>query len=144
MSPSAPPSTSQPTVELVREYRFEAAHMLPRVPDGHRCKRLHGHSYKVEIAVAGPVDEETGWLIDFYDMDAAVTPLIDALDHRTLNDLPELDNPTCERLCAWLWTRLVPRLPQLAAVTVWETVDARCSYRGQGQGRHAARGPHAG
>jgi 6-pyruvoyltetrahydropterin/6-carboxytetrahydropterin synthase len=119
-----------PSVELVREYRFEAAHMLPRVPDGHRCKRLHGHSYKVEIAVAGPVDEATGWLIDFYDMDAAVTPLIEALDHRTLNDLPELDNPTCERLCAWLWTRLGPRLPQLSAVTVWETVDARCSYRG--------------
>jgi 6-pyruvoyltetrahydropterin/6-carboxytetrahydropterin synthase len=87
-----------PEVELCREYRFEAAHRLPRVPAGHRCARLHGHSYKVEIVIRGPVDAQTGWLIDFYDLDAAVGPIIDALDHRTLNDLPGLENPTCEVL----------------------------------------------
>lgn len=118
------------TVALTREYRFEAAHMLPRVPDGHRCKRMHGHSYKVEVTVAGPVNDDSGWLIDFYDLDRAVVPHIEALDHRTLNDLPGLENPTCERLCDWLWRRLAPSLPPLAAITVWETTDARCSYYG--------------
>ena len=126
-------------VELCREYRFESAHRLPLVPPGHRCARLHGHSYKVEIIIAGPVNEQTGWLIDFYEMDSIVTPLIEALDHRTLNDIEELENPTCERLCHWLWKRLCGPLPQIHMVTVWETVDARCSYRGEvapGQKRH--------
>lgn len=119
-------------VELVKEYRFESAHHLPRVPEGHRCARIHGHSYRVEILVCGEVDERTGWLIDFYDMDAQVEPLIAALDHRLLNDIEGLENPTCESLCAWLWQRLAPRLSCLSAVTVWETHDARCTYRGPG------------
>lgn len=117
-------------VELCREYRFEAAHQLPKVPAGHRCARLHGHSYKIEIFITGPTDEESGWLIDFYDLDRAVQPVVDALDHRLLNELPGLDNPTCERLCGWLWQRLASELPQLSAITVWETIDSRCTYRG--------------
>ncbi len=117
-------------VELSREYRFEAAHQLPKVPAGHRCSRLHGHSYKIEILVSGPMDEDSGWLIDFYDLDQAVQPLVEALDHRLLNEIEGLENPTCERLCSWVWRRLAPVLPQLAAVTIWETVDARCTYRG--------------
>lgn len=117
-------------VELVREYRFEAAHRLPKVPPGHRCARLHGHSYRIEVTVRGPVDEETGWLIDFYDMDQAVTPIILVLDHRLLNDIPDLENPTSERLCQYLWQRLRDALPGLSAITVYETVDSRCTYRG--------------
>lgn len=126
-------------VELCREYRFEAAHRLPKVPPGHRCARLHGHSYKIEVFVFGPVDPETEWLIDFYDLDAAVAPIVDALDHRTLNEIDGLDNPTCERLCRWIWTRLAPSLPVLRAVTVWETIDARCTYYGP-QGPRAPQG----
>jgi 6-pyruvoyltetrahydropterin/6-carboxytetrahydropterin synthase len=117
-------------VELVREYRFEAAHRLPKVPPGHRCARLHGHSYRVEVAVRGPVDEETGWLIDFYAMDSVVAPAIEALDHRLLNELPGLENPTCEMLCRYLWKQLREGLVGLSAITVWETLDSRCSYRG--------------
>jgi 6-pyruvoyltetrahydropterin/6-carboxytetrahydropterin synthase len=117
-------------VELCRDYRFEAAHRLPKVPAGHPCARLHGHSYRVELTVSGEVDEESGWLIDFFDLDRAVAPLIDALDHRLLNEIDGLQNPTCERLCGWLWQRLQPSLPQLCAVSVWETADARCTYRG--------------
>lgn len=117
-------------VELVREYRFEAAHRLPKVPPGHRCARLHGHSYRIEVTVHGPVDAETGWLIDFYDMDQAVTPIILALDHRLLNDIPDLENPTSERLCQYLWQRLRDALPGLSAITVYETIDSRCTYRG--------------
>lgn len=125
---TAPVSAAE--VELCREYRFEAAHQLPKVPAGHRCARLHGHSYKIEIFITGPTDEESGWLIDFYDLDRAVQPVVDALDHRLLNELPGLDNPTCERLCGWLWQRLATALPQLSAITVWETIDSRCTYRG--------------
>lgn len=121
-------------VELVKEYRFESAHRLPRVPEGHRCARVHGHSYRVEVMVCGPVDEQSGWLVDFYDMDAQVEPLIAALDHRMLNDIEGLENPTCERLCSWLWSRLAPSLPGLGAVTVWETHDSRCTYRGEDGG----------
>jgi 6-pyruvoyltetrahydropterin/6-carboxytetrahydropterin synthase len=118
-------------VELCKQYRFEAAHSLPKVPEGHKCFRLHGHSYRVEISVTGGVDEQTGWLLDFYDLDQLVHPLIGALDHTTLNDIEGLSNPTCEKLCRWLWQRLEGGLPQLSTITVWETHDSRCTYRGQ-------------
>ena len=118
-------------VELSKDYGFEAAHRLPNAPPGHKCQRMHGHSYRVEITVAGEVDEHAGWLIDFADITAVVEPLLKReLDHRTLNDVPGLENPTSEMLCAWLWERLDPLLPGLAAITVHETCTARCTYRG--------------
>ena len=120
-----------PHVELVREYRFEAAHQLPKVAPGHRCARLHGHSYRVDVTVAGGVDEESGWVIDFYDMDRAVVPVIEALDHRFLNEIPGLENPTSERLCVYLWGEIAPLLSGLCAITVWETIDSRCTYAGK-------------
>lgn len=142
--PPSRPTAAFPSaaeVELCREYRFEAAHQLPKVPAGHRCARLHGHSYKIEIFISGPTDEESGWLIDFYDLDHAVQPIVEALDHRLLNELPGLQNPTCERLCGWIWQRLAPALPQLSAITVWETLDSRCTYRGlRGAARELAHG----
>ena len=118
-------------IELAREYRFEAAHRLPRVPPGHKCARLHGHSFKLEILLEGEVDERTGLLIDFGDVDAIVQPLVQRLDHQLLNDIEGLENPTSEIFAAWLWKRLRPSLPMLSAVTVAETVDARCTYRGR-------------
>ena len=118
-------------VELSREFTFEAAHRLPHVPADHKCYRLHGHGYRVEVMVAGEVDAATGWLIDFGDIRATVEPLLkEQLDHRNLNDIAGLENPTSELLCAWLWQRLAPRLPGLAAITVHETCTARCTYRG--------------
>ena len=118
-------------IELAREYRFEAAHRLPRVPAGHKCARLHGHSFKFEILLEGEVDERTGFLIDFGDVDAIVQPLVQRLDHSFLNELEGLENPTSEILSAWLWKRLRPDLPALSAVTVSETADSRCTYRGR-------------
>lgn len=118
-------------VELRKEYRFEAAHRLPMVPPDHKCFRPHGHSYCVEVCIAGEVDERAGWLQDFGDITAVVEPLLKReLDHRTLNDVPGLENPTAEVLCAWLWKRLAPALPRLAEITVHETCTARCTYRG--------------
>ena len=117
-------------VRLVKEYRFEAAHKLPNVPEGHKCRRLHGHSFKVELSVKGPVDDKTGWFIDFGDLDAIWQPIYDALDHRYLNEVAGLENPTSELLARWLWDRIKPRLPELSRVTVFETCDARCEFEG--------------
>lgn len=119
-----------PIVELMKEYRFEAAHRLPRVPQGHKCARVHGHSYKVEVFVAGPVDPSTGWLLDFGVIDARWAALHARLDHQYLNDIPGLENSTCETLAIYFWRELAARVPGLAAVTVWETVDSKCTYRG--------------
>jgi 6-pyruvoyltetrahydropterin/6-carboxytetrahydropterin synthase len=118
------------TAELRREFRFEAAHRLPRVPAGHKCARLHGHSFRVDVVLVGPVDPTTGWLLDYAEVDRAFAPLFVQLDHHLLNDIDGLENPTSEALAAWIFTRLRPRLPMLCAVTVWETHDASCTYRG--------------
>ncbi len=118
-------------VELTRSYRFEAAHRLPMVPPDHKCARMHGHSFEIEVTVAGEMDERMGWLVDYADITKVVEPLLkNELDHRTLNDVTGLENPTSEVLCGWLWKRLHPQLPLLASITVAETCTARCTYRG--------------
>jgi 6-pyruvoyltetrahydropterin/6-carboxytetrahydropterin synthase len=118
-------------VRLVHEFKFEAAHRLPKVPPGHKCARLHGHSFKVELAIAGPVNPETGWFIDFGDVYDLWKPLHDKLDHHYLNEIPGLENPTSEVLAKWIWDQMRPSLPSLVQVTLFETCDARCEYRGE-------------
>jgi len=119
-------------VELTKEYSFEAAHRLPMVPPEHPCARMHGHSFRIEVTLAGALDERMGWFVDFDRISSVVEPLLKReLDHRTLNDVAGLENPTSELLCIWLWKRLEPLLPGLSAVTVHETCTARCTYRGQ-------------
>ena len=118
-------------VRLVHEFRFEAAHKLPRVPAGHKCARLHGHSFKIEIAIAGPVNPDTGWFIDFGDLHDAWKPLFDVLDHHYLNEVPGLENPTSEVLAKWIWDKLVSNVQGLDQITVFETCDARCEFRGE-------------
>ena len=117
-------------VRLAREFTFEAAHLLPKAPEGHKCRRLHGHSFRVEIAVEGEVNPATGWFLDYGDIRGQVEPLRQQLDHHYLNDVPGLENPTSENLCRWIWERLRPGLPSLARVTVRETCEARCEYEG--------------
>jgi len=117
-------------VRLIREIRFEAAHRLPQVPAGHKCARLHGHSFKVELSIYGPVNPKTGWLIDFGTIDELFAPIHDQLDHNYLNDIPGLENPTSEILAHWLWHKIKPSLPELERVIVHETCDARCEYDG--------------
>ena len=119
-------------VELTREFRFESAHRLPMVPPDHKCFRMHGHSYRIEVQVAGPIDPATGWLIDFGEIAARVEPILKAeLDHRVLNDVPGLENPTAELLAVWLWRRLESLVPHLSAITVHETCTSRITYRGR-------------
>ncbi len=116
-------------MEIFREFTFEAAHRLPRVPEGHKCGRLHGHSYRVEIRVGGPVSEETGWVMDFADIAAAFAPLHDRLDHRYLNEVEGLENPTSENLARWIADRLAGALSSFT-VTVRETCTTGASYGG--------------
>ena len=118
-------------VELKKQFLFEAAHHLPHVPAGHKCARVHGHSYRVEVGLRGPVDAQTGWLVDFALIDDAWSVLQRRFDHHMLNEVEGLQNPTCEHLCGYIWTELKPRIPQLCAVTVWETADSCCTYRAE-------------
>lgn len=116
--------------ELVRTFRFEAAHSLPRLPEGHKCKRMHGHSYRVDIHVTGPVDDKTGWVVDFGQIKKTVEPIISQLDHAILNEIPGLEQSTSEQIARYLWDRICPELPILSAVTIWESELSRCIYRG--------------
>lgn len=118
-------------VELTKQFRFESAHHLPHTPEGHKCRRLHGHSFRVTVEVKGEVDPERGWLIDYGDIKDAWRPLGERLDHYLLNEIEGLENPTSENLARWIWVRLEPRLPELSAITVHETCTSTCTYRGE-------------
>ncbi|MBP2857125.1 6-carboxytetrahydropterin synthase QueD [Dickeya oryzae] len=115
---------------LFKDFQFEAAHRLPHVPDGHKCGRLHGHSFMVRLEITGEVDPYTGWVMDFAELKAAFKPTWERLDHHYLNEIPGLENPTSEVLARWIWQQLKPTLPLLSAVTVKETCTAGCIYRG--------------
>lgn len=117
-------------VELAKDFRFEAAHFLPNVPEGHKCRRIHGHSFRGEVAVRGPLDPTLGWVIDFADLRRAVDPLVQSLDHYLLNEIDGLQNPTAELLAVWIWQRLAPVVPMLHRVTIEETCTSRCHYFG--------------
>jgi 6-pyruvoyltetrahydropterin/6-carboxytetrahydropterin synthase len=118
-------------MQLHKVFQIEAAHRLPNVAPGHKCARLHGHSFRIEVHVEGPVDPVLGWVVDFADVKAAFQPLFDRLDHRYLNDVPGLENPTSERLAQWIWRELKPSLPLLSKIVVHETCTSGCTYRGE-------------
>lgn len=114
-----------------KSFTFEAAHFLPHVPEGHKCRRLHGHSFGVTIEVSGPVDAHMGWVQDFGDISAAFKPIYETLDHHYLNqDVPGLDNPTSENLAVWIWAKLKPSLPMLSKIIIQETCTSACEYTG--------------
>lgn len=119
-----------PILTLVHSFTFEAAHRLPFVPNGHKCARLHGHSYRVDLVVTGPLEPKQGWVIDFYTIESVFQPLLDQLDHHTLNDVEGLENPTAELLAIWLWDRLSSQLPVLSMVRIYETPQTYVEYSG--------------
>jgi len=118
-------------MEIFKEFTFEAAHHLPHAAEGHQCRRLHGHSFRVSIHVAGEPGEHSGWIMDFADIKAAFAPLHTQLDHRYLNDIEGLENPTSERIAHWIWVRLKPRLPALSKIIIRETCNSGCIYEGE-------------
>jgi 6-pyruvoyltetrahydropterin/6-carboxytetrahydropterin synthase len=118
-------------MEIYKVFIFESAHKLLNVPDGHKCGRLHGHSFRTEIYLRGPVGAKTGWVVDFADIKAAFQPLYDQLDHNYLNEIEGLENPTSENLARWIWQRLQPTLPLLSKIVVNETCTSGCIYEGR-------------
>lgn len=119
------------TVRLSKTFHFEAAHHLPTFPDGHKCRRLHGHSFRFEVVVEGEVDPKLGYLIDYGDIKRVADPIVRQLDHYYLNEIPGLENPTSESLSRWIWERLRPALPLLKAIIIYETCSSACEYRGE-------------
>src|ERR1700676_1555069 len=117
-------------MEIFKEFTIEAADLLPHVPEGHKCRRMHGHSFRIQIYVTGPIDPQLGWVMDFADLKAAFQPVEDAIDHRCLNDVAGLENPTSENLARWVWTHLETALPNLSKVIVRETCTSGCVYLG--------------
>lgn len=117
-------------VRLVKSFGFEAAHWLPCFAEGHKCRRMHGHSFKVDVVVEGEIPDGRGYLIDYADIKRAIKPVEEALDHHCLNEIPGLENPTSEVIAHWIWGRLIGELPQLAEVVVHETCTSRCHYSG--------------
>ena len=118
-------------MEIYKKFSFEAAHRLPNVPEGHKCARLHGHSFEATLYVAGPVDDHSGWVVDFADVKEAFRPFYNQLDHNYLNDIDGLDNPTSENIARWIWAQMKPVFPGLSKVAVRETCTAGCVYRGE-------------
>jgi len=118
-------------MQLYKEFTFEAAHRLPFVPEGHKCGRLHGHSFHVTIFVTGPMDERKGWVIDFADIKRCLGPVLDRLDHHYLNEIEGLENPTSENVAKWIWRHLKPELPILSKIIVAETCSSGCIYEGE-------------
>lgn len=117
-------------MKITQAFTFEAAHRLPHVPPTHRCHRMHGHSYRVEIEAEGAVDPESGFVVDFFDVQSALDPVLARLDHHCLNEIDGLDNPTAENIAVWIWDRVKPALPLASAVRVYETPMCWAEYRG--------------
>ncbi len=118
-------------MEIFKEFTIEAAHFLPNLPEGHKCRRLHGHSFRIGIHVRGPIDPHVGWVMDFAEIRGAFQPLFERLDHYCLNEVEGLENPTSENLARWVWREMKTRLPALSQVVVHETCTAGCVYRGE-------------
>jgi 6-pyruvoyltetrahydropterin/6-carboxytetrahydropterin synthase len=116
-------------MEVFKGFTIEAAHRLPNVPEGHKCRRLHGHSFHIEVWVQGDTDPHTGWVMDFGDISTAFAPLFDQLDHRYLNEIEGLTNPTSEILARLVWERV--SIQGLSKIVVHETCTSGCVYQGE-------------
>ena len=120
-------------MEIYKRFSFEAAHLLPNVPEGHKCRRLHGHSFHVTLYVRGPVGDKSGWVMDFVTIKQAFDPILQRLDHHYLNDIEGLENPTSEAIARWIWQQLKPALPELSKVELNETCTTGCGEEGPGR-----------
>jgi 6-pyruvoyltetrahydropterin/6-carboxytetrahydropterin synthase len=118
-------------MEVFKVFTIEAAHRLPHVPSGHKCGRLHGHSFQIEVHIQGPIDPELGWIIDFADIKGAFKPIEDQIDHHYLNEVEGLENPTSENIARWIWHRLKLSMPSLSRIVVRETCTSGCIYYGE-------------
>ena len=118
-------------MEIYKEFAFDSAHFLPNVPEGHKCKEIHGHTYHLRIYVTGKPDQHLGWIIDFKELKDLVMPLVDEVDHKLMNNIAGLENPTAENITTWFWNRLKPILPALCRIELKETPTTGVIYSGE-------------
>lgn len=116
---------------IFKQFTFDSAHFLSKVPDTHKCKQIHGHTYRLVIYLDGPLHSDLGWVMDFGVVKQVVSPVIDILDHRLLNDIPGLENPTCELVAKWIWDQIKPGLPLLSKIELHETPTSGVVYSGE-------------
>lgn len=118
-------------MEIFRDFTFDAAHAIEGLPDGHKCKNMHGHTYRLTVYLTGGLDPKIGWILDFADLKKLVwSECLDQLDHKNLNEVAEMGSPTCENITLWIWNRLKPKLPGLTRITVREGENSGCTYAG--------------
>jgi 6-pyruvoyltetrahydropterin/6-carboxytetrahydropterin synthase len=117
-------------MEIYKEFSFDSAHFLPNVPDGHKCKEMHGHTYKLKVFISGDLDPKLGWIMDFKDLKEALLPVIDQLDHKLINNIRGLENPTAENITVWIWQQIQPALPLLSRIELYETPTTGVIYSG--------------
>jgi 6-pyruvoyltetrahydropterin/6-carboxytetrahydropterin synthase len=116
---------------LYKQFTFDAAHFLPNLEANHPCRQLHGHTYHLTIYVKGVVQKNLGWVVDFKELKQIVKPIIEQLDHRLLNEIEGLSNPTSENIAIWLWEKIKPGLPQLSRIELKETPSSGVIYEGE-------------
>ena len=116
---------------IYKQFYFDSAHFLPNVPIGHKCKNIHGHTYKLTVYVQNELDENLGWVADFSDIKAIVKPIIEVVDHKLINKVEGLHNPTCEILAVWFWNNIKPQLTQLCKIQLDETPTSGAIYEGK-------------
>ena len=117
-------------MEIYKEFSFDSAHFLPNVPDGHKCKNMHGHTYRLRVFIKGAIDPQLGWIMDFKELKDILSPVIEQLDHKLINDIPGLQNPTAENITVWIWRQIQPMLPQLSKIELYETPTTGVIYSG--------------
>lgn len=115
---------------IFKVFTVDVAHRLPNVHPGHKCSNMHGHTFRIEVHIRGTVQSKTGWVMDFAEISSAFKPLYDQLDHKCLNDIEGLENPTSENLSRWIWQQLMPSLPGLSKIVVQESPESGCIYEG--------------
>lgn len=118
-------------MEIYKEFSFDSAHFLPNVPDGHKCKEMHGHTYRLKVFIKGELDPKLGWIMDFKELKDALLPVIDQLDHKLINNIKGLENPTAENITVWIWQQIQPSLPLLSRIELYETPTTGVIYKGE-------------
>lgn len=117
-------------MRIFKQFTFDSAHFLPHVPPGHKCREIHGHTYRLVVHIEGKLDQNLGWVMDFADLKKIIDPIVKSIDHQLLNNIEGLENPTCEMIAVWLWNKIKPEIPSLARIELHETPTSGAIYDG--------------
>lgn len=118
-------------MEIFKKYYFDSAHFLPNVPENHKCRNMHGHTYKLIVFISGNIENNNGWVMDFAVLKNTINSIIEIIDHKVLNDISGLENPTCENIARWLWVKIKVVIPELTRIELHETPTTGVIYNGE-------------